>query len=66
MKLSKSTIALLVALAAGIVLMLYPGVSDWWNSFNQSHAIAGYETAASAMSDDEAEEMLDDVFPPEP
>ena len=58
MKLSKSTIALLAALAVGVALMLYPGVSDWWNSFNQSHAIAGYERAASAMSNDEAEEML--------
>lgn len=58
MKLSKSTITLLAALAVGVALMLYPGVSDWWNSFNQSHAIAGYERAASAMSNDEAEEML--------
>lgn len=58
MKLSKSTIALLAALAVGIVLMLYPGVSDWWNSFNQSHAIVGYETAAASMGEDEAEEML--------
>lgn len=58
MKLSKSTIALLAALAVGLCLMLYPSVSDWWNSFNQSHAIAGYETAAASMGEDEAEEML--------
>lgn len=58
MKFSKSTIALLAALAVGLCLMLYPSVSDWWNSFNQSHAIAGYETAAASMGEDEAEEML--------
>lgn len=58
-RLGKSTVALIVAFVAGLCLALYPGLSDWWNSLNQSHAIAGYESASSALARDDAEEMLE-------
>lgn len=61
MKLGKSTIALLIAFIAGVVLLLYPFVSDWWNSFNQSHAIAEYASATARMGEDDAEAMLADA-----
>ena len=59
LKLSKSTIALLLAFIAGLCLLLYPFASDWWNSFNQSRAIAGYMSAASSMDEADYTAMLD-------
>ena len=37
-----STIALVLILVLGVAILLYPTVSDYWNSFHQSRAIAGY------------------------
>ena len=34
-------------LAAGIAMILYPTVSDWWNSMHQSEAIASYQQAVA-------------------
>lgn len=59
MRLSKSTIALVIAFVAGLCLAAYPEVSDWWNSFNQSHAIAGYESASASMDEEDVSEMLE-------
>ena len=61
MKLSKSTIALLLAFIAGLCLLLYPFVSDWWNSFTQSRAIAAYTSAASHLDADESATMIADA-----
>ena len=36
------TILLFLMLLAGLSLLLYPTVSDYWNSFHQSRAIASY------------------------
>lgn len=41
-KQSKSTIVLIVVFLAGLSLLLYPSVSDYWNSFHSSQAIADY------------------------
>ena len=41
-KQSKSTIVLIVVFLAGLGLLLYPSVSDYWNSFHSSQAIADY------------------------
>lgn len=37
-----STLALVLVFLAGLSLLLYPTVSDYWNSMHQSRAIAGY------------------------
>ena len=37
-----STILLSIVILAGLSLLLYPTVSDYWNQFHQSQAIAGY------------------------
>ncbi len=37
-----STILLILIFLAGLSLLLYPTVSDYWNSMHQSRAIAGY------------------------
>lgn len=42
MKKNFSTILLVILLLIGLSLLLYPSVSDYWNSFHQSRAIADY------------------------
>ena len=39
---SPITLLLILILLAGVSLLLYPTVSDYWNSFHQSRAIASY------------------------
>ncbi len=51
MKHRKSTILLLLVFLIGLSLLLYPTVSDWWNSFHQSRAIAGYAEAVANLDD---------------
>lgn len=36
------TFILILVLLAGLSLLLYPSVSDYWNSFHQTQAIASY------------------------
>lgn len=51
MKNRTSTIALLLVFLIGLSLLLYPTASDWWNSFHQSQAIAGYAEAVAQLDD---------------
>ena len=52
MKKHLSTIILTVILVAGLSLLLYPTVSNYWNSLHQSRAIASYEEAVASMDDE--------------
>lgn len=56
---SLSTILLIVILLVGVGILLYPSVSDWWNSMHATQAIAGYVTAVEDMSVQDREEILD-------
>ncbi len=58
-RVSFSTIILVLILLAGVGILLYPSVSDWWNSMHATQAIAGYVTAVEDMSGQEREEMLE-------
>ena len=51
MKNRKSTILLLLVFLIGLSLLLYPTVSDYWNSFHQTQAIASYAEAVAEMDD---------------
>ena len=42
MKKHLSTIALILVLLAGVSLLLYPTVSDYWNARHASKAVADY------------------------
>ena len=42
MKKHLSTIILVIVLLLGIAILLYPTLSDYWNNFHQSKAIANY------------------------
>ena len=50
-KIRISTLLLLLVLLTGLSLLLYPAVSDYWNSFHQSKAIASYAEAVAQMDD---------------
>lgn len=58
---SVSTIILVVILAVGIGILLYPSVSDWWNSMHATQAIAGYSEAVENLSAEEKEAILDEA-----
>lgn len=53
MKKKLPTIILTIVFLVGLGLMLYPTVSDYWNSFHQSRAIASYEESAAGLSEEE-------------
>lgn len=59
MKKSKSTIALILIFCVGLSLLLYPTVSNWWNSFHQSRAIASYAEAVSQINEEEYKRIWD-------
>lgn len=50
MKRNMTTILLFVVLFVGLALLLYPSVSDFYNSFHQSRAVATYNTAVEQES----------------
>ncbi|WAW98977.1 class C sortase [Streptococcus gallolyticus] len=52
------TISLVGILLIGLSLLLYPTVSDYWNSFHQSEAVAGYVQDVEDMSEQKKAEML--------
>lgn len=58
MKKKLSTIILFAVFLVGLGLLLYPSVSDWWNSFHQTHAIANYAEATAELSEEECEQFL--------
>lgn len=55
------TIFLVLILLAGLSLLLYPTVSDYWNSFHQTRAIASYAEEVAQMDDNTYERILADA-----
>lgn len=53
-----SNIVLLVLLVAGLSLLLYPTVSNLWNSLHMSQAIVDYSEEVSDMDSERAAELL--------
>ena len=52
-----TTILLVLILLTGMSLLLYPTVSDYWNSFHQSQAIASYVEAVAEIDNTDYEKM---------
>ena len=48
----KFTVLLIFFLFAGLSLLLYPTISDWWNSMHQSRAIANYMEDVVELDDE--------------
>lgn len=53
-----TTVLLVVLLLAGLSLLLYPTVSDYWNSFRQSKAISNYAEKVATLDEDEYNRIL--------
>ena len=51
-KKNNSTILLVLILLVGMSLILYPSVSDYWNSFHQSRAITNYAEAVAEIDNE--------------
>ena len=55
---SLSTIILIVILLVGLSVMLYPTVSDYWNSFHQTRAIANYDAVVAELDETDYEALF--------
>lgn len=61
MKGDKSTKVLLVILIAGLFLLLYPSVSNYWNQYHQTRAKAVYSHEVQEMDSKEYQQMLQEA-----
>ena len=52
-----TTLLLVLILLTGLSLLLYPTVSDYWNSFHQTRAIATYAENVAIMDQDQYDEI---------
>lgn len=57
MKKHFTTILLVIIFLAGVGLLLYPTVSDYWNSFHQSKAVVSYIENVTNIDDKKYEEL---------
>ncbi len=61
MKSKLITVILIITFLTGISLLLYPTVSDYWNSFHQSRAIAGYVEQVTEMETTNYDKILEEA-----
>ena len=53
-----STIVFIIILLVGLSVMLYPIVSDWWNSKAQSLAVSSYNASVAQLDNGETERLF--------
>ena len=58
MKKHLTTIFLLLVFLVGLSVLLYPSLSDYWNSFTQSRVVLRYEDNVSKLSDRQYDSLL--------
>ena len=61
MKNRLSTILLVIVFCIGLSLLLYPTISDYWNSLHQSQVISSYAEAVVQIDDDKYAEIWNDA-----
>ena len=61
MKSKISTIVLIVLLLAGLSLLLYPSVSNYWNSFHATQAVSNYVQDVQKLDRSRYDAMWDDA-----
>lgn len=52
---------LITIMVIGFLILAYPSVSDWWNSFHQSRAIASYVETVANLDQSEFDKMIADA-----
>ena len=57
MKKNMSTYLLILVLLLGLSLLLYPTVSEYWNSLHSSRAIANYSEKVSSLDKEDYEHL---------
>lgn len=57
-KRKSSNVVLVLILLTGLSLLLYPSVSDYWNSFHQSKAIASYAENVADLDEEKYDAIL--------
>lgn len=63
MKLFKiSDVLLSLMFVIGLSLLLYPSVSNYWNSFRQTKAVASYENEVANLDKDKYQEIWDNAI----
>lgn len=61
MKKKGSTIILILIFIAGLGILAYPKVSDYWNSIHSSRAIMSYAEAVSGLSEEEYDRLYQEA-----
>ena len=61
MKKKLSTILLVLVFLAGLSLLLYPSVSNYWNSMHASQAVAEYNTKVKELSAEDYDQILENA-----
>lgn len=61
MKERLTTIILILILIAGLSLLLYPELSNYWNQFHQSRAVASYNELVENLDNSEYEKFLEEA-----
>ena len=56
-----STVLLILVLLAGLSLLLYPSIANYWNSFRQSQVIVGYTDEIAGMDNEKYREMIEEA-----
>ena len=56
-----TTIILILILIVGLSLLLYPSVSDYWNSMHASQAVANYAEKVKDLSREQYDKMLQEA-----
>jgi sortase A len=57
-KKDRFNIILMLVVLGGLVLLIYPAFSDYWNSIHSSRAVADYQKTVDAMGQKKKDEML--------
>ena len=57
----RATLLLTITLMIGVCLMAYPSISDWWNSFHQTQAIAKYSKKVANMERESFDRMIEEA-----
>ncbi len=55
------TIVLILIFIGGLSLLLYPTISDYWNSFHQSKAISTYTEQIATMDEDKYKNIIEEA-----
>lgn len=62
MKKHLTIIILVLALIVGLSLLLYPTLSNWWNSMHQSRAVASYVEQVANIDEEQYAHLWDDAW----